>query len=176
MLDHLVPNYLREIARYGDDMVIPFFGEDAPISGITSGRISEFGNWLKNKKGQSARTANKIISTVSQIMKYSTREGWIETIPYIRRLSEKGEKKSATGYELSDMEIKSLMTAVEESAEHVRIHDLKHTFGSRLARLLGFDAMVATRHKSKSAFLVYVHAAEREGVFSRVEEAFYGKK
>ncbi|MBN2326859.1 MAG: site-specific integrase [Candidatus Omnitrophica bacterium] len=271
--NQLSPIYLTDIARYGDSMILPFFGADAPLQSLTSIKIGKFGAWLKDR-GLSSKSANKVICTLSKTLKFAAQEGWIDMMPYIQRLSEKAEQKNH-GYELSDEEIETLLAAAEESAdhvykfvvlclfcglrhrealaaewedidwrndviyldvqkngtsmpapfkaarpylekfpaeerhgpivlyhdiitgekrrmksakrawrslrkraklpEHVRVHDLKHSFDSKMARLLGFDAMTATRHKSKQAFMTYVHAADRELIFARADEAFHSR-
>jgi len=55
--------------------------------------------------------------------------------------------------------------------KRVRTHDLRHTFVSRVFRLLGYDARFVSRHKSQDAFIKYLHA-DRERVFEKVAEAF----
>lgn len=53
----------------------------------------------------------------------------------------------------------------------VRIHDLRHTFVSRMFRLLGYDARFLSRHRSQEAFTRYLHA-DREKLYARAAEAF----
>lgn len=55
--------------------------------------------------------------------------------------------------------------------DQIRIHDLRHTFVSRMFRLLGYDARFLSRHKSQDAFLRYLHA-DREKLYKRANEAF----
>jgi len=53
----------------------------------------------------------------------------------------------------------------------IRYHDLRHTFVTRMFRLLGYEARHLSRHSSTDAFLRYLHA-DREALLSRAAEAF----
>ncbi len=55
--------------------------------------------------------------------------------------------------------------------KNVRTHDLRHTFVSRVFRVLGYDARFLSRHKSQDAFVRYLHS-DREKVLEKAAEAF----
>ena len=259
-IGRLNKNYLRMVAQYIDKYLFPYFKEETTLSDLNSHWITEFGTWLGGRE-LAPQTANKIISCLSAILKYAARSGWIQSVPYIRRLV---ERRAEHGYELSDQEIAALWAVAVDSHEYqkrfigfclfcgmrhgealrirwedidwqreiihvvqknqsdmpaplgrmreilepvmendrhgwvitrcgkpmvsmkrmwvrlkrraglpdrVRIHDLRHTFVSRMFRLLGYDARFLSRHKSQDAFLRYLHA-DREKLYKRANEAF----
>lgn len=267
-LDRLAPTYSSMIALYYDKYIEPMFGSETILKMIGAAEISKFGNRLVSE-GLGAGTANKILSVLSKIFKWSAQNGWIEAVPYIARMP---MQRRDYGYELSDREIEALLEAAQQSPAHVlrwvalclfcglrhreatsarwedidfdkgliylssqknrsampaplgrarayleevppaqrrgpvvayedtlsngrvrsvtsvyrawrtlrrraglpdfvRPHDLRHTFVSRVFRLLGYDARYLSRHTSNEAFLKYLHA-EREGLYAKAAEAF----
>lgn len=53
----------------------------------------------------------------------------------------------------------------------VRVHDLRHTFATRLYRVFGLDTRLLTRHTTMAAFMKYLHIKNEE-LFDKVKDVF----
>jgi len=267
--------YFNLVCQILEKYFTPFFGAQTPIADITAGKIDQFKVFLLKKK-LSPASVNKYLSTLSRLLRHAEIQGWIKSTPTVPRASQKRQDAVEHGIELSDEQIKALLSAarsvspdalryvalgvfcglrhseavrvtwtdvdwqagtlrlpqqknktllfaalglartvLEETPERERhgvivggkvkgkrvqvqhcwktwatirdragldglrkvdgkplgFHDLRHTYVTRLYRLLGNDAMKLSRHKSIKSFSRYLHIAWEE-LFPAATEAF----
>lgn len=104
----LSDSYFKMVLSYIEQFIKPYFRIDKPIEEITTPKIVSFGQWLIAEKGLSSVTGNKVLSTLSKILKFSVENGWIDQPPMMKWLR---MKKKEHGYALSINEIESLIHA-----------------------------------------------------------------
>lgn len=95
--------------------IFPLIPGETKLQEISVQAITQFRNAL-SAGGLSAQYINKILSTLSGILKHSVENGWLEAVPYIRRLPEDAAEH---GYVLNDAEIGRLVAAARETSPRV---------------------------------------------------------
>ena len=95
--------------------IFPLIPGETKLQEISVQAITQFRNAL-SAGGLSAQYINKILSTLSGILEHSVENGWLEAVPYIRRLPEDAAEH---GYVLNDAEIGRLVAAARETSPRV---------------------------------------------------------
>ncbi|MFB3787514.1 MAG: tyrosine-type recombinase/integrase [bacterium] len=108
---HCTTKTIELVAHHIQRKILPFFGAETPIELITVAEIQRFKKHLIESK-QKPQTVNRTLTTISGVFKQALETGWIETMPYIKRLPVDEEEH---GYVLNDAEI----TALVESARAI---------------------------------------------------------
>jgi len=67
--------------------ILNYFGEETPVDSITTSMIREMVNEFADEQGNAGSTVNGKLSALSMMLKTSADEGWIETLPRIKRRS-----------------------------------------------------------------------------------------
>lgn len=112
--NEISPGWHYTLDRYINYRIIPYCGKNTAIKSIDAIWIGRFRDHLQ-QTGIDNSTTNRILGTLSKLLKYAARIGAIESLPYIARLPVPGRE---VGRRLSQAEIDWLFAAAEEVGIH----------------------------------------------------------